>query len=126
MSTAPVVPSATSTTPPPTTNGLPSGQSLNNMFLQLLVAQLQNQNPDNPVDGTTFITQLAQFSELSNSTQELANTTAMATDLSSIQQELAPPAAATPTATPPAASIPTLFADVAQAKLAMRCCGTGT
>jgi flagellar basal-body rod modification protein FlgD len=80
-----------------------------NVFLQLLVAQLQNQDPDNPVDGTTFITQLAQFSELSNSTQELSNTAAMATSLGSIQQELAPPAAATPAAvpmaTPPVASI---------------------
>jgi flagellar basal-body rod modification protein FlgD len=80
-----------------------------NVFLQLLVAQLQNQDPDNPVDGTTFITQLAQFSELSNSTQELANTAQMATDLGSIQQELAPPATAsqtaTPTPTPPVASV---------------------
>jgi flagellar basal-body rod modification protein FlgD len=67
-----------------------------NVFLQLLVAQLKNQDPDNPVDGTTFITQLAQFSELSNSTQELANTAAMATDLSSIQQELATAAQTTP------------------------------
>ena len=34
------------------------------MFLQLLVAQLQNQDPLNPTDSTTFVTQLAQFSEL--------------------------------------------------------------
>jgi flagellar basal-body rod modification protein FlgD len=33
-------------------------------FLQLLVAQLKNQNPMNPMDGTTFVTQLAQFSDL--------------------------------------------------------------
>ena len=33
-------------------------------FLQLLVAQLQNQNPLNPADGTQFVTQLAQFSSL--------------------------------------------------------------
>jgi len=38
-------------------------------FLQLLVAQLQNQDPDNPMDGTQFVTQLAQFSSLE---QELA------------------------------------------------------
>jgi flagellar basal-body rod modification protein FlgD len=80
-----------------------------NVFLQLLVAQLKNQDPNNPVDGTTFITQLAQFSELSNSTQELANTAAMAADLSSIQQELAAAAAGAhataPTAAPPA-SVP--------------------
>lgn len=34
-------------------------------FLQLLVAQLQNQDPLNPMDGTQFVSQLAQFSELS-------------------------------------------------------------
>jgi flagellar basal-body rod modification protein FlgD len=34
------------------------------MFLQLLVAQLQNQDPMNPADGTQFVAQLAQFSSL--------------------------------------------------------------
>ena len=33
-------------------------------FLQLFVAQLKNQDPLNPADGTEFLTQLAQFSEL--------------------------------------------------------------
>jgi flagellar basal-body rod modification protein FlgD len=33
-------------------------------FLQLLVAQLKNQDPAQPMDGTTFVTQLAQFSDL--------------------------------------------------------------
>jgi flagellar basal-body rod modification protein FlgD len=33
-------------------------------FFQLLVAQLQNQDPLNPMDGTQFVSQLAQFSEL--------------------------------------------------------------
>jgi flagellar basal-body rod modification protein FlgD len=34
------------------------------MFLQLLVAQLKNQDPMSPTDGTQFVSQLAQFSEL--------------------------------------------------------------
>jgi flagellar basal-body rod modification protein FlgD len=34
------------------------------VFLQLLVAQLQNQDPLNPTDSTQFVSQLAQFSEL--------------------------------------------------------------
>jgi flagellar basal-body rod modification protein FlgD len=34
------------------------------MFLQLLVAQMQNQDPLNPTDSTQFVSQLAQFSEL--------------------------------------------------------------
>jgi len=33
-------------------------------FLTLLVSQLKNQDPLNPTDSTTFVTQLAQFSEL--------------------------------------------------------------
>lgn len=66
MSTTPVTPSPAATDSG--TNGLPSGQSLNNMFLQLLVAQLQNQDPTNPVDPSQFVGQLAQFSELSEVT----------------------------------------------------------
>jgi flagellar basal-body rod modification protein FlgD len=38
------------------------------MFLQLLVAQLQNQNPLTPLDPSQFVGQLAQFSELSTVT----------------------------------------------------------
>jgi flagellar basal-body rod modification protein FlgD len=33
-------------------------------FLQLLVAQIRNQNPLNPADGVEFLSQLAQFSQL--------------------------------------------------------------
>jgi flagellar basal-body rod modification protein FlgD len=33
-------------------------------FLQLLVAQIKNQDPTAPMDSTTFLSQLAQFSEL--------------------------------------------------------------
>ena len=34
------------------------------MFLQLLVAQIKNQDPTSPSDPTQFVTQLAQFSQL--------------------------------------------------------------
>jgi len=34
------------------------------MFLQLLVAQIKNQDPLNPTDSTQFVAQLAQFSDL--------------------------------------------------------------
>jgi flagellar basal-body rod modification protein FlgD len=46
-------------------------------FLQLLVAQLKNQDPSNPMDGTQFVSQLAEFSQLE---QQLA----MRTDLDKI------------------------------------------
>ncbi|ENY71412.1 flagellar basal body rod modification protein [Aeromonas diversa CDC 2478-85] len=39
-------------------NGLP----LRNEFLQMMVAQIQNQDPLNPLDGTQYVSQLAQFS----------------------------------------------------------------
>jgi flagellar basal-body rod modification protein FlgD len=34
------------------------------VFLKLLVAQLQHQNPLNPADGVEFLTQLTQFTQL--------------------------------------------------------------
>ena len=57
-------------------------------FLQLLVAQLQNQDPTQPQDGIQFITQLAQFASLEQDVQ-------MRTDLDSINKDLT----ATPAAT---------------------------
>jgi flagellar basal-body rod modification protein FlgD len=56
-----------------TTSGAPAATQ--NMFLQLLVAQLKNQDPSSPVDGTAFVTQLAQMQQLEqsvNSSQDLA------------------------------------------------------
>jgi flagellar basal-body rod modification protein FlgD len=52
-----------------------------NMFLQLLVAQLRNQDPLNPTDGTQFVGQLAQFQQLEESVN-------MGQDLSAIRQDL--------------------------------------
>ena len=37
------------------------------VFLKLLVAQLQNQNPTSPADGVQFISQLAQFTQVEQS-----------------------------------------------------------
>src|SRR5277367_6026170 len=69
---------AANTTPTPNTSGT-SGTSSNSAssplnpngsltseatFLQLLVAQIQNQDPLNPTDSIQFVGQLVQFSEL--------------------------------------------------------------
>jgi len=41
-----------------------AGTPNESMFLQLLVAQMKNQDPESPSDPTQFVAQLAQFSEL--------------------------------------------------------------
>lgn len=38
-------------------------------FLQLLVAQIKNQDPLSPTDGVQFLSQLAQFTQVEQSTQ---------------------------------------------------------
>jgi flagellar basal-body rod modification protein FlgD len=48
----------------PTTTDPSNTQFGTNTFLQLLVAQLRYQNPLNPQDGTQFLTQTAQFTEV--------------------------------------------------------------
>jgi flagellar basal-body rod modification protein FlgD len=55
-----------------------------NMFLQLLVAQLQNQDPTNPTDSTTFVTQLAQFQQLEQSINSGQDISAIRSDLDTI------------------------------------------
>jgi flagellar basal-body rod modification protein FlgD len=64
MATNPIVPGSGSGSGGTSQTNGSSPQDLNTMFLQLLVVQLQNQDPTNPVDPTEFVTQLAQFSEL--------------------------------------------------------------
>ncbi|CNG87668.1 flagellar hook assembly protein FlgD [Yersinia kristensenii] len=50
---------------------LPNGDELNNQFMTLLVAQIQNQDPLNPMDGTEFVSQMAQLSQV-QSTENMA------------------------------------------------------
>ncbi|MBN9661695.1 MAG: hypothetical protein J0H49_26095 [Acidobacteria bacterium] len=57
------------------------------VFLQLLVAQLKNQNPMSPADGVEFVAQLAQFTQLEQSLS-------MSQDLSAIRAALVPAAEA--------------------------------
>jgi flagellar basal-body rod modification protein FlgD len=49
-------------------------------FMQLLVAELQNQDPSDPADSTEFVTQLAEF-------QNLTTDMNMATSVSNIQTD---------------------------------------
>lgn len=66
------VPSSTSTSQPttPTTSTTPSPSTVDyNGFLQLLVAELQNQDPTNPTDPMQYMSQLASFSVVGQSVQ---------------------------------------------------------
>jgi flagellar basal-body rod modification protein FlgD len=79
-STGSINPAAAMTTS--TSSQLPTSkaQDQKNQFLQLLVAQLKGQNPLDPLDGTQFVTQLAQFS----SVEELTNIHAVLDNVHSV------------------------------------------
>jgi len=68
-------------------------------FLQLLVAQLKNQDPEQPTDGTAFVTELAQFTTLQEDTTS-------ATDLNTIVAALPGIAPTTPTTPAAPSSVP--------------------
>src|SRR5580700_9619251 len=55
-----------------------------NAFLELLTAQLANQNPLQPVDDTQFVTQLAQFTAVQQATQTNTELTTMSSQLTGI------------------------------------------
>jgi flagellar basal-body rod modification protein FlgD len=61
-------------------------QVTKNMFLQLLVAQMKNQDPLNPADGAQFLAQLAQFQQLEQSINTGQDISAIRGDL----EKLAP------------------------------------
>jgi flagellar basal-body rod modification protein FlgD len=84
---APGIPSSGSTPlagATPNSSGSPASSPSNTpnegTFMQLLVAELQNQDPSNPADGTEFVTQLAEFQQLTTSMN-------MATSISNIQSD---------------------------------------
>lgn len=92
--TAPAASAAASTSASAT-----SGLANQNTFLQLLVAQLQNQDPLNPQDGTQFVSQLAQLSELQQVISINQGVSTIATDLNSVQATSSSPASTTPAST---------------------------
>jgi flagellar basal-body rod modification protein FlgD len=62
--------SGNNTPTPASTPSAPCSPLANqSVFLQLLIAQLKHQDPENPADGTQFVTQLAQFTTLEQTTQ---------------------------------------------------------
>jgi flagellar basal-body rod modification protein FlgD len=85
----PLPTAASSSSSAPSSSGASSssagstGQLTNeNTFLQLLVAQIQNQDPLNPADSIQFIGQLVQFSQLEQLLSINQGVTALANDVS--------------------------------------------
>ena len=79
-------PTGSTTSNPATTPGSTTTTSPNDplasesTFLTLLVSQLQNQDPLNPVDSTTFVSQLTAYSQLEQLMGINQNTTTLVTD----------------------------------------------
>ena len=63
-----------------------SGANLQNTFLQLLIAQMQNQDPTNPMDSSQMTSQLAQINTVTGISQLNTSLTSLATQLSAGQQ----------------------------------------
>jgi len=67
----------------------PTAPVTENMFLQLLVSQLKNQDPTNPADSTQFVSQLAQFQTMSQSLNQGKDISAIRQDLDSMSALMA-------------------------------------
>jgi flagellar basal-body rod modification protein FlgD len=73
------------TTTPTTTTAPADSSGLNQLdnsqtFLQLLVAQLENQDPTNPTDPTSFMTEIAQLTSVQSQTSLSAEEQTVAAD----------------------------------------------
>jgi flagellar basal-body rod modification protein FlgD len=84
----------------PPTSGVQSdpAQDKQNEFLLLLVAQLKGQNPMNPIEGSEFVAQLAQFSSLEELTKIRTSMDEVQKVLTASAAVASPPTAATPDA----------------------------
>jgi flagellar basal-body rod modification protein FlgD len=85
----------------PTSSSSSSANSLStpseSTFLNLLVAQMKNQDPLSPTDSTQFVSQLAQFSELEQVISIRSDTDKLAT--AAAANSSATPTTNTPTPT---------------------------
>lgn len=81
--TQPVTSPASSSTTTNTSNNASAAATVNyNQFLQILVAELQNQDPTSPADPTQYMSQLASFSQVG---QQIQTNTTLGTMLTSQQ-----------------------------------------
>ena len=84
MTMIPSTSGVTGTTPPASasTSGSTGLNQLDNSqtFLELLVAQLKNQDPTNPADPTQFMTEIAQLTAVQSQTSLSAEEQTVAAD----------------------------------------------
>jgi flagellar basal-body rod modification protein FlgD len=81
MSVTPATSTTTSTTGTSATSSSPSSLPINqNQFLEMLMAELKNQNPMNPnsSDPMQFVSELAQFTEVEQATNTAESTSTLA------------------------------------------------
>ena len=97
IAASPTAPTNPTTSTTSTTSSTNSTSSLTNesTFLQLLMAQVQNQDPMNPTDSTQFVGQLVSFSQLEQLLGINQGVQTLVTD------------ASTPTSTPTTPTTPT-------------------
>lgn len=68
-------------------NNNSSAAGMNTLFMQLLVAQIQNQDPLNPTDGTEYVSQLAQLTQVQSMetmSQLMANSSVLMDNLQTL------------------------------------------
>ncbi|MBV9742686.1 MAG: hypothetical protein JO099_02900 [Acidobacteriia bacterium] len=106
-SSTPASSAATASANPSSSATSKSAQVNEDTFMQLLVAELQNQDPSNPADGTQFVTQLAEFQQLTTSMNMAKSVSGIQSDtdtLVSIASSTAASSASTPGSGTPASN----------------------
>jgi flagellar basal-body rod modification protein FlgD len=88
------------------TGSTTQAQQEQSQFLQLLVAQLKEQDPLNPMDGSQFVTQLAQFSSLEQLVSIRTDLDSMSKAAGSATQSAAAPTSTSTTSSTSTASTP--------------------
>ncbi|MBT0725212.1 flagellar hook assembly protein FlgD [Rosenbergiella sp. S61] len=64
-----------------------ANSQISDMFLQLLVAQIKNQDPTNPTDGKEYVSQLAQLSQVQSMDSISSLMTSTSRQVSSLQKQ---------------------------------------
>lgn len=78
MSTQPITDTTATSSSSQTTPTNPNGTLGDDEFLQLMVTQLKDQDPLNPTDPSSYLSELAQFTSLEQETNTATSTSQLA------------------------------------------------